>query len=242
MPLRSNFRLLDEIRTYSSDTSYSEYCTFMTSWCLTNWVPRVWSRCLQRAIFLGFPAHVLVFYFAFFPLVPFTSYSFHFQLAFYVCLSFKFSFSVLHFLLSSSFSFLFSCSSMVDYSSIRVDCPLIAFLFARLCCLLEAIDGECLKWVSLFMGEDFPNKFVLSSLFPLVSHFAKVAGSLKMSKVRSSDLDTGLSSFDDRMIPEVTSPSTLYKAWNIPCALSGKDEKQIRDMFQFLNSFKIRIL
>ena len=44
-------------------------------------------------------------------------------------------------------------------------------------------------------------------------------------EVRSSELEMGLSSFDDRVIPEVTSPSTPYKAWNIPCALSEKDEK-----------------
>ena len=121
---------------------------------------------------------------------------------------------------------------MVDYSSVRVDFSLIAFLFACLGCLLEAVEGECLKWVSLFVGEDCPHNFVLSSLFPLVSHFARVVRSLKMfGEVRSSELKTGLSSSDDSVIPEVTSPSTPYKAWNISCALSGKDEKLIRDRF-----------
>ena len=92
------------------------------------------------------------------------------------------------------------------------------------------------------MGEDCPHKFVLSSLFPLVSHSARVARSLKMSgKVRSSELETRLPSFDDRVIPEVTSPSTLYKAWNIPCTLLEKDEKQIRDRFQFPDLVRIRI-
>ena len=86
---------------------------------------------------------------------------------------------------------------MVDYSAVRVDCPLIAFFFARLGCLLEFVKGECLKWVSLLVGEDCPYKSVLSSLFALVSHSTKVARSLKMSKVRSSDLETGLSSSDD---------------------------------------------
>ena len=62
------------------------------------------------------------------------------------------------------------------------------------------------------MGENCPYKFVLSSLFPLVSHFSKVARSLKMFEVRSSDLETGLSSFNDRVILEATSPSTSYKA------------------------------
>ncbi|KAL0010120.1 hypothetical protein SO802_005228 [Lithocarpus litseifolius] len=59
--------------------------------------------------------------------------------------------------------------------------------------------------------------------------------------VRSSELETCLSLFDDHEVPEVTSPSSPYKAWNIPCAFLGKDEKRIRDMFQFPNSVKIRI-
>ena len=65
-------------------------------------------------------------------------------------------------------------SSMVDYSFVRVDCPLISFLFAHLGCLLEIVEGERLKGVSLFVGEDCPYRFVLSSLLSLVSHFASV--------------------------------------------------------------------
>ena len=90
---------------------------------------------------------------------------------------------------------------------------LSSFLFARLGCLLEVVEGECLKWVSFFVGEDCPYRFVLSSLFPLVSCSARVARFLKMSgEVRSSELETGLSSSDDRKVLEVTSPSTPYKA------------------------------
>ena len=41
-------------------------------------------------------------------------------------------------------------------------------------------------------GGDCPHNFVLSSLFPMVSHSARVARSLKMFKeVRSSELETG---------------------------------------------------
>ena len=130
---------------------------------------------------------------------------------------------------------------MVDYSSVRVDCPSIAFLFTHLGCLLEPVEGKCLKWVSFFVGEDCPYKFVLFSLFPLVSHSTKVARSLKVSEVRSSDLETRLSSSDDRVISETTSPSTPYKAWTFSCSLAGKVEKQIRDRFQFPDSVKIRI-
>ena len=102
---------------------------------------------------------------------------------------------------------------MVDYSSVRVDCPSVVFLFAHLGCLLEFVEGECLKWVSFFVGEDYPYRFVISSLFPLVSCSARVARFLKMSReVMSNELEMGLSSSDDREIPEVTFPSTPYKA------------------------------
>ena len=102
---------------------------------------------------------------------------------------------------------------MVDYSSVRVDCPSVAFLFAHLGCLLEVVEREYLKWVSFFVGEDYLYRFAISFLFPLVSCPARVAKLLKMSKeVRSSELETGLSSPDDRVVPKVTSPSTPYKA------------------------------
>ena len=68
---------------------------------------------------------------------------------------------------------------MVDYSSVRLNCPLIAFLFAHLSFLLESVEEGCLDWVSLFVREDCPYEPILSSLFPLVSHFAKVARFLK---------------------------------------------------------------
>ena len=62
-----------------------------------------------------------------------------------------------------------------------------------------------------------------------------------MSEVRSSDLETGLSSSNDRVISKATFVSSLYKAWTISCSLTGKDEQQIRDRFQFPDSVKIRI-
>ena len=63
-----------------------------------------------------------------------------------------------------------------------------------------------------------------------------------MSEVRLSDLETRLSSSDDRVVSRATSVSTPYKAWNISCSLSEKDEKRIRDRFQFPDFVKIRIL
>ena len=60
-------------------------------------------------------------------------------------------------------------------------------------------------------------------------------------KVRSSELETNLSSSGDCRALEVTSPSTPYKAWDICYALKGKDEGGIRNRFQFPSSVMIRI-
>ena len=182
-------------------------------------MPCVQSRCVYRADVSQFPTHGLATYFAFFPPISFlfSLFSFHSR----VCLSFKLPFSVLRSLVGSSCSCFFSCYSMVDYSSVRLDFPSVAFLFARLGCLFKFVEESCLNWVSLFVKEDCP---LLSSLFPLVSHSAKVVRSLKMSEVRSSALEMGLSSSDDRVTLEATSCSTFYKAWNISCTLTVKDE------------------
>ncbi|KAL0008460.1 hypothetical protein SO802_009962 [Lithocarpus litseifolius] len=61
-------------------------------------------------------------------------------------------------------------------------------------------------------------------------------------EVRSRELKMGLSSSEDHEALEVTSPSTLHKAWGIHCSLKEKDEKRIRDRFQFSSSITIRIL
>ena len=60
-------------------------------------------------------------------------------------------------------------------------------------------------------------------------------------EVRSIKLETSLSSSEDRGVLEVTSPSTPHKACGICCSLKEKDEKRIRDRFQFLSFVKIRI-
>ena len=123
---------------------------------------------------------------------------------------------------------------MVDYSAIKVNCPSIAFFFTHLCSLLKSIEGYCLERISFFVGEDCPYTSVLSSLFSLVSYFARVARLLKMFEVRFSDLETGLSSSDDCVVSEATSVSTPYKAWNISSSLIGKDEERIKDSLSLL--------
>ena len=60
-------------------------------------------------------------------------------------------------------------------------------------------------------------------------------------KVRSSELETCLSSSEDRRALKVTSPSNFYKAWDVHCVLRGKDKGRIRSRFQFPSSVKVRI-
>ena len=115
-------------------------------------------------------------------------------------------------MVSHSHFFFFSDSSTVGYSTVRAYCPLIAFFFAHLDSLLESVEGDCLERVSSFIGEDYLYTFFLSSLFPLVSHSVEVARLLRMSEARSSDLETGLSLSDDRVVLEATFVSIPYKA------------------------------
>ena len=170
-------------------------------------MPCLW--CRRFSIFLRMFWPLISHFSLLFPFFCVSSlFSFHSR----VCFSFKLPFSILRSLVNSLCFCFFSSSSMVNYSSVRSNCPSIAFLFTRLGCLLEFVEEGCLDWVSLFVREDYPYEAVLSLLFPLISHSAKVARSLKMSEVRFSDLETGLSSFDDRVILGATYLSTSYKS------------------------------
>ena len=147
-----------------------------------------------------------------------------------------------HFLVSLLCSLLCICTFTVDYSLVRLDCPSVSFFFARLCGLLEAI-GRKRPGVRLFVGKDYPYRSVLLFLFPLVHRSIGISQSLTMSveEVRTSKLETGLSSSKDRGAHKVSSLSTPCKAWSICCSLKEKDEKRIRNRFQFPSLVKVRI-
>ena len=120
---------------------------------------------------------------------------------------------------------------MVDYTFVKVDCPSISFLFARLGCLLEIVEKECPKGVSLFVGEDNPYRSDLSSLFPLVSCSARVARFLKMfGEVRSSKMETGYLRLIIAMFPSLL-PHLLplkFRTSNVP------SQRNMRIGFNFL--------
>ena len=193
------------------------------------------------SIFLSFPRmilHLFHIFLSFFLLL-------HFLL---VGISFLWSslllpYHFLHFLVSSFFGLsLFLCFHlfMVDFSLVRLDCP---SFFARLCGLLESIGRKRPK-VGLFVGRDCPYRFILLFLFPLVHRLVGISQTLTMfgeEEVRSGELETGLSLFEDCGALKVTFPSTPHKAWSICCALKEKKEKRIRDSFQLYPSVRIRI-
>ena len=124
-----------------------------------------------------------------------------------------------------------------------MDCLSNTFLFACLCGLLEVLGKQGPK-VGLFVGKDCSFRFALHFLLPLVHHSMGIARPLMMSredKVRSSELETGLSSSKDRRAFKVTSLSTFYKAWDVRCVLRGKDKGRIKSRFQFPSSVRVRI-
>ena len=159
-------------------------------------------------------------------------------------------------LINAGTSLLFPFSCVFPYSNLhsRVcfsELPFsdLCFLASPSCCffffdssMVESVEREHLEKVSSFVGKDCLYTFVLSSLFPLVSHSAEVAKLLRMSEVRSSNLETTLSSSDDRVVSEATFVSAPYKCWNISCSFMGKDKQWIRDRFQFPDFVKFRIL
>ncbi|KAL0001219.1 hypothetical protein SO802_015000 [Lithocarpus litseifolius] len=89
---------------------------------------------------------------------------------------------------------------MVDFAFIRKETPSILFFFARLEVFLESSGGHC-PHVSLFVPHDYGAfRLVLTSLFPLIRcsliayHLEMTAIKYRDSDVRSSELETGLSS------------------------------------------------
>ena len=60
-------------------------------------------------------------------------------------------------------------------------------------------------------------------------------------EVRSSELETDLSSSEDRKALKVTFLSIPNKAQDVCCVLKGKDEGRIRSRFQFPSSVRVRI-
>ena len=143
---------------------------------------------------------------------------------------------------------------MIDFAFIRQETPFISFFFARLGVFLENSGGQCPQ-VGLFLPRNCAAfRLVLLNLYPLICHslisyhleITTMEG--KDTEVRSSDLETSLSSSNESIDkdfeivvsrpllsskPSSTSPFTPFRALSESCSLEKKHLKSIRKRFQF---------
>lgn len=154
---------------------------------------------------------------------------------------------------------------MVDYSKIRHICPSVSFFSARLRAFLVSSSGHR-PHVGLFVSRDSAFRLVLTDWYPLLHcslnwyHLlCEMSGVEKEgSMVRSSELETGLSSSDKPMEVEVdtdasrpsflkpdslkassSSKARAFHALKEKCNLDQEPLFRFRDMFQFPNETRI---
>jgi len=133
---------------------------------------------------------------------------------------------------------------MVDSLEVRIACPLISFLFARLGGSLGTypflenfvFEGNCLTVV---LGD------LLPLLRQLLNWFEGLARREVMSKVRSSDLETGLSSNGDPVEKDtvVSGPREVraFYALREVCGLDVETVNRFKDRFQFPAGVCVRL-
>lgn len=134
---------------------------------------------------------------------------------------------------------------MYEYSKVRRHCPSVSFLFARLGALLRSSSG-CPE-VGTFVSEGSSLGLVLDDLSPLLRQSLDWFKSMRAmsTEVRSSELDTGLLSYNkvevDTTIsaspslnPSSSSPTVLraFHAQKEVCSLYKDTLFRFRDRFQ----------
>ena len=139
---------------------------------------------------------------------------------------------------------------MVDSSEVRIHCPSISFLFACLGASLGVSRSFC-PLVEDFVFGGSSLSVVLADLFPLlrqsVDWFEDLVGERRvMSEVRSSELETRLSSSDDPIeVEEDTTASSqrevrAFSALEEACGLDAETLSRFRDWFQFPKRVRVR--
>ena len=157
---------------------------------------------------------------------------------------------------------------MVDFAFIRKESPSVSFFFARLGVFLESFGGHR-PHIGLFVPRDCGAfRLVLTSLFPLIRrslithHLEMIAIEYRDSDVRSSELETSLSSSgestgkDFEIVvskppssskpfssskPSSSSSSIPFHAFSKSCLLESRHLKSIRKRFQFPEGVVIRL-
>ena len=128
---------------------------------------------------------------------------------------------------------------MVDSSEVRVVCPSVSFLFARLGASLDT-SNAFLPLIENFVFEGCGLRVVVGELFPVLSQSINWFGGLieerkRMSEVQSSELETGLSSNDGPMEEDTTvsSPREVraFHTLKEVCGLDADTLGRFKDRF-----------
>ena len=127
---------------------------------------------------------------------------------------------------------------MVSASEVWVACPSVSFFFARLGVAL-GVSGDFFPLVRDYLFEGCGLSVVLGELSPILGQsIAWFEGETRrMSEVRSSELDTGLSSSDGPVEGDtaVSIPRQVraFSALNEECGLDADTVARFKDRFQF---------
>ena len=125
---------------------------------------------------------------------------------------------------------------MVSASEVRVACPSVSFFFARLGAAL-GVSGDFFPLVRDFIFEGCGLSVVLGELSPILGQLlAWFEGEMKrMSEVRSSELETGLSSSDGPVKGDTTvsapRPVRAFYALGEACELDADTVARFKDRF-----------
>ena len=136
---------------------------------------------------------------------------------------------------------------MVSSSEVWVACPSVSFLFDRLGAAL-GVSGDFFPLVGDYLFEGCGLSVVLGELPPILGQsLAWFEGETRrMSEVRSSELDTGLSSSGDPVKGDtiISTPRQVraFYALNEECGLDADKVARFKDRFQFPARVRIRRL
>ena len=145
----------------------------------------------------------------------------------------------------SSFASLLFCISMVNSFEVRIACPSISVLFA---CLGGSLG--VFPHLENFVFEGNCLGIVLGNLLPLLRQSLNwfeglVRGREVMSEVRSSNLETGLSSNGDPVEGDtaVFAPQEVraFYAFRKVCGLDAETVSRFKDRFQFPARVRVRL-
>lgn len=134
---------------------------------------------------------------------------------------------------------------MVSSAEVRVACPSVSFFFACLGAAL-GVSGDFFPLVGDYIFEGCGLSVVLGELSPILGQsLAWFEGETKrMSEVRSSDLETGLSSSESPVEGDtaVSVPRQVraFYALGEECGLDADTVARFKDIFQFPARVRVR--